>query len=64
MLVNNAVFKYETPYKGPFLMINCWTYYAASLKWGVVKIGIIYIALNHIHLIQKLKIINIETYVW
>ena len=60
MLNNNAAYKYENPYKVPFVINQCWTNCTVTLKCGTTKIGIIYITLSHIHLIQTLKILPLE----
>ena len=61
MLVNRAAYKYETPYKGPFLIMQCWTNGMVTLQCGAKKVGIIYTTLSHIHLIQTLKILTLKT---
>ena len=33
-----------------------------TLQYGVIKVGIIYVALSHVHMIQKLKILLLKTY--
>ena len=38
MLNNHAVYKYETPYKGPFVIIRCCTNVTVSLKIGTTEI--------------------------
>ena len=60
MLTNNSAFRSETPYNGPFEITQCCTNDTVTLKCGVIKVGIIYIALSHIHLIQTLDILNVE----
>ena len=57
MLINNTASKYETPYVGPFEITQCWKNGMVTLQCGAIKIGITYVALNHIHLIQMLKIL-------
>ena len=57
MLNNSAACKYETPYTGPFLIIQCFTNVIVKLKMAQQKIRIIYIALSHTNLILKLKIL-------
>ena len=37
MLTNHAVYKYETPYKGPFLLMRCWTNGTVSIQYGPIK---------------------------
>ena len=38
MLNNNDAYKYETPYKGPFMITQCWTNGAFTLQCGTIKI--------------------------
>ena len=38
MLNNNASYKYEIQYKGPFVKTQCWTNGMAALKWVTRKI--------------------------
>ena len=38
MLNNNSALKYETPYKVPFDITQCWTNGMVTLKYGVTKI--------------------------
>ena len=38
MLANHAAFKYETPYKGPFLITWCFTSGTVIIKYGPIKI--------------------------
>ena len=58
MFNNHAVYKYKTPYKGPFVINQCWANDTVTLKYGAKKLGIIYVKLIHIHLIQPLKILH------
>ena len=44
MLVNNDAHKYKTPYKGPFVITQCWTNGMVTLNCDTIKLGIIYIA--------------------
>ena len=39
---------------------ECWSNGTFTLQCGAIKLGIIYVALNHIHLIQTLKILNVK----
>ena len=34
---NHVAYKYETPYKGPFLIIQCWANVAVTLQCGAKK---------------------------
>ena len=34
---NNAVYKYEIPYKGPFLIVQCCTNGMVELQYGAIK---------------------------
>ena len=38
MLNNNAAYRYETPYKGPFVIRHCCTNGAVTLQSGAIKI--------------------------
>ena len=38
MITNNDAYKYETPYKGPFLITKCWTNVTVTLQYGAIKI--------------------------
>ena len=64
MLANNYAYKYETPYNGSFLITWCWNNGTVK-KHSMVqqKLGIIYVGLSHIHLIQTLKILTLKIYV-
>ena len=64
MLDNYDAYKYETPYKGPFLIKHYWTNGKVTLKCGTIKLCIIDSVLNCIHLIQTLNILNIKTNDW
>ena len=37
MLTNNAAFRYETLYNGPFEINHCWTNGAVTLQCGATK---------------------------
>ena len=37
MFDNHAAYKYETPYKGPFLMTRCWTDGAVPIQYGPIQ---------------------------
>ena len=63
MLVNDAVYNYETSNDGPYGITQCFANGTVSLKCGEIKLGINYIALSHIHFKQTLKILNVEKYV-
>ena len=41
MLTNNYAFKYKTPYKGPFVINQCWANVAVTLQCGLKKVSII-----------------------
>ena len=47
MLNNSAAFKYETSYKGPFEILQCWTYGTFTLQMGAIKIRY---NIRHIHI--------------
>ena len=36
MLVKNTVYKYETPYKVPFVITQCWYNGTVTLQCGVI----------------------------
>ena len=38
MINNHAAYKYETPYKGPFVITQCWTNGTVTLQYGPTKI--------------------------
>ena len=38
MLNNDSAFKYETLYKGPFEIMQCWTNGVVALKCGMINI--------------------------
>ena len=38
MLDNNAGYKYETPHKGPFVIMHCWTNEMVTLQYGAAII--------------------------
>ena len=61
ILVNNTEFKYEIPYNGPFEITQCWTNGTVALQCGAKQKRIIYAILSHIHMIQMLKILTLET---
>ena len=63
MIDNNYDFKCETSYKVPFDITQCWTNGMVTLNRGAIKLGIIYVALSHMNLIQTLKTLNFEKYV-
>ena len=37
MLTNNTAYKYETPYDGQFVITQCWTNVAFTLKSGPIQ---------------------------
>ena len=37
MLNNNAAYKYETPYKGPFVITQCWTNGTVTIQYGPIQ---------------------------
>ena len=37
MLPNHTEYKYETPYKGPFMITQCFTYSRVKLQYGTTK---------------------------
>ena len=57
MLNNIDDIKYETLYKESFGKTKCWNNVTVTLQYGERKIDKIYVAVSHIHLIQKLRIL-------
>ena len=57
MLTNQNEYKYETPYKCPFVITQCFTNGTVTLQCGAIKLSKIYVALSHIKPILKLKIL-------
>ena len=57
MLTDHTAYKYETPYKGPFLITQCFNNGKVMLKHGTKKLRIIYVALSHTNRILKLNIL-------
>ena len=57
MLTKHTAYTYETPYTGTFVIKWCYTNDTVSLKLTWKKLGILYVALSHINLILKLKIL-------
>ena len=49
MLTNHTVYKYETPYKGPFVITRCFTNGTVNLQYSPTKIR------HHIHWINPYK---------
>ena len=39
MLVNNATYRYERPYNGPFLILQCWANVTVTLQCDPIRIG-------------------------
>ena len=60
MLTNTASYKHETPYRVPFVITQCLTNDTVKLQCGTTKLGMIYIELSHIHMIQTLKILTLK----
>ena len=38
MLNNHSIYKYETPFQGPFLITQCWNNGTVSLQYSLRKI--------------------------
>ena len=55
MITNHTAYKYETPYKSPFVITQCFNNGAVNLQYGPIYIYI-YVGLSHINQILKLKI--------
>ena len=51
MITDNSAFKYETQYNGTFEITQCFTNGTVIYSVTQQKLGIVYVALNHIHLI-------------
>ena len=60
MLNNNDEYKYKTQYKDPFVIKKCWNNSMITIQYGVTKLDIIYATINHINLIQSLKILPLK----
>ena len=59
---NNSTFKYETQYKEPFDITHFWNNDMTALQRGAKnKLGQIYVALKHMHLIQTLRVLFLRT---
>ena len=39
MLDNHVAYKYETPYKGPFMITQCGTNGTVTVQYNAIKIG-------------------------
>ena len=42
------------------MITHCWTNCMVTLQCGVKKLGVVYVSLSHIRLIQMLNIFNIK----
>ena len=63
MLNNNAALKYETPYKDPFGINQCWANVTVLLQFGAVKVRYkIRHIKRYIYIIQMLNLLNVEKY--
>ena len=62
MLTNPTTNKYEKPYKGPFLITQCFTNGTVNLQYGAAHINHHIVSLSHISRMLKLKIL-IQKYV-
>ena len=60
VLTNNSAYKYETTYNGPFLKTQYWTNGTVTLQCGPIKLGIIYVVLMHLNMIQTLNILKFK----
>ena len=49
MLNNHNAYKYETPYKGPFLIMRCWTNGMVRIQYGPIQVR------HNIHWIKPYK---------
>ena len=58
MLNNHAAWKYEIPYKVPFVITGVEPMEQSDYNMVQYKSGIIYVGLSHINLIQILKILT------
>ena len=63
MLVNNAVYKYETPYNGPFMITKCWTNRTVKLQCGETTSRHNIRCINPYTSDKNVEDINIEKYV-
>ena len=64
MLNNNSAFKYETSYINPFDITQCFSNGTVTLQMGAIKLGIIYISLSPIHLVQTFEYFILKTDIW
>ena len=63
MLKNNAAYKYETPYKGPFLITQGWNNVTVALQCGLTKIRHNICRIKPYTSNTNVEHINIEKYV-
>ena len=52
MLTNHTVYKYETPYKGPFVVTQCFTNGTINLQYGATQIK---------HNIRRINLYKLDT---
>ena len=57
-ITNHTAYKYETPYKGPFVATQCFTNDTVMLQYGPKQLSIIYVEISHMNWILKLKILS------
>ena len=58
MLNNTTAYKYKTPFKGPFVITQCWNNGTVTLQYGTTNIRYNIRRLSHTNLIQTLKILT------
>ena len=63
MLNNNTAYKYETPYKGQFVIARCWTNGTITLQCGPTKIRHNIRHINPYTYDKNIEDINIEKYI-
>ena len=57
MLNNQTAYKYEMPYRGPFVMKQCFTNDTVMLEYGAIQIKYNIHRIKFINMILKLKIL-------
>ena len=56
-----AAYKYGTPYKGPFMIMQCWTNGIVTLKCGAIKISYNILCIKPHTSHTNIKIITLKT---
>ena len=63
MLINNTAYKYETSYKGTFLITQCWFSGTVTLQYGATKIRHNIFRIKPYTYNTNVEEINVEKYV-